>query len=567
MQFQGETHAFLYETEIIDLGALGWDYSGGNGINNIGEVVGRTKVTGKPYNYQYAFIGDSLQGMRRLDTSDYTSIARSINNNSIAVGSINSHIFVGVTVPWACYWLNNNYYELPFTGVQCDAYGASDENEIVGAGAFGAAGNQITRAYLWQLGPNPPQSIELSTIGGAVNEALNINSSGQIVGGASLIANIVTHPVLWSDNRIKDLGRPGGANKDNNIAYSINDKMQIVGRYKSKKNFWDFDRGFRAFLWQNDVFISLDRLIPSQQIGNGWDYLQDAKDINDRCQIVGVGRCSVTGKPDFEKAAFVLTPVNSIFLEDVHFLENGQFKFLIYGPAGLNCSVEATTQLKNPNWILIGSVILTDGVAQFIDTDTLYSSRFYRLRSATGNQLSRNSIGYVKTTILSGYSMIANPLSGVDIRIPALLAASPSVTIVFKWDEQNKLYRTNINQNGVWTDPQMTMAAGEGTIVEAFSPFTLTYTGEVRQNCMKTQVADGMCVRGSQIAVGGTPDELTYPAAKGDKIYLMDTQGNYTVYSYRNGYWTPSTPNIALGASFWSEKSSQATWRQNLSVW
>ena len=72
-------------------------------------------------------------------------------------------------------------------------------------------------------------------------------------------------------------------------AFAINDLGQIVGA-----------SGKRAFIWESGMMTDLnDLLVPNA----GWDYLFDARDINNNGQITG------TGVIDGDRRAYVLTPI------------------------------------------------------------------------------------------------------------------------------------------------------------------------------------------------------------------------------------------------------------------
>lgn len=43
--------------------------------------------------------------------------------------------------------------------------------------------------------------------------------------------------------------------------------------------------------------------------------------------------------------------------------------------------------------------------------------------------------------------------------------------------------------------------------------------------------------------------------------------GTFTLYTYDNGVWTPTQPTIAVGESFWINKSTGTEWKQNISLW
>ena len=160
----------------------------------------------------------------------------------------------------------------------------NDQGQVVGisgvcqnaVGAFSAK-----HAVLWQDG----QPTDLGNIGGhGWNTPTFINNHGQIVGFANTGGDLINgnlaikfHAFLWTRERgMRDLGTlPGDALSE---ALGINEAGQVVGV--------SYGPGFshpRAFLWQNEIMVDLNTLIPP---GSSLT-LQVAGDINDRGQITG----------------------------------------------------------------------------------------------------------------------------------------------------------------------------------------------------------------------------------------------------------------------------------------
>ena len=167
----------------------------------------------------------------------------------------------------------------------------NDSGQVVGisgicqnaVGAYSA-----THAVLWDEG----RPVDLGNIGGhGWNTPAFINNRGQIVGFANTSGDVVNgklalkfHAFLWTKERgMRDLGTlPGDAISE---ALGINEAGQVVGV--------SFGAGFshpRAFLWQNEVMIDLNSLIPAGSTLT----LQIAGDINDRGEITGAAFDSTT---------------------------------------------------------------------------------------------------------------------------------------------------------------------------------------------------------------------------------------------------------------------------------
>ncbi len=126
-------------------------------------------------------------------------------------------------------------------------------------------------AVLW----HDASPINLGSLGGTVNQALDINDRGQVIGNSDLAGNAVTHTFLWQRGTISDLGTlPGDVNS---FAGGINDEGQVVGQS------CDASGNCRGYLWQNGTMTDLNSLIPSSKNLN----VLFGANINDLGEIVG----------------------------------------------------------------------------------------------------------------------------------------------------------------------------------------------------------------------------------------------------------------------------------------
>ena len=127
-----------------------------------------------------------------------------------------------------------------------------------------------THAFLWHNGVMS----DLGTLGGSRSRAASINTSGHVVGGASMTLNPAAAGPLPVAERRHDRSRHAG--RELSFATAINASGDVVGGASMT-----LDPAGRAFLWQNGVMSDLGTL--------GGNY-SSATSINASGQIVGVSR-------------------------------------------------------------------------------------------------------------------------------------------------------------------------------------------------------------------------------------------------------------------------------------
>ena len=151
-----------------DLGDLGGGHSIARGLNDLGQVVGRSTDAGEA---NVAFLWDEAGGMRDLGIAALASEAVAINNAGQVVGT---------------------YYPSPGE----------------------------THAFLWD------EANGLVELGDFIPTA--VNNAGQVCGRMAA-GNGHFHAVIWDpDTGIQDLGTFGGSTSQAN---GINDAGEVVGRY------------------------------------------------------------------------------------------------------------------------------------------------------------------------------------------------------------------------------------------------------------------------------------------------------------------------------------------------
>jgi probable HAF family extracellular repeat protein len=267
------TAAPLYS--VTDLGTLGGTSSAAYGINNNGQIVGYTYMSGDAAYHATLWNGGTMTDLGTL--GGINSAAYGINDSGQIVGQM-TDIYRqqhGFLLSGGSY-----LFDVSFIGVS----GSTSVNGINNLGQFvgsivlySSSGTSV--GFYYGNGAYTelyPQGYWTSPQG--------INDSGQIVG--SYMDTSGSHGFVNSGGGFTTLDDPlaGGFG-----ANGINDNGQVVG--------WS---GLDATLWIDGSAIDLNSLLDPS--GLGWS-LSSANGINDLGQIVGVGT-----NPAGETHAFLLTP-------------------------------------------------------------------------------------------------------------------------------------------------------------------------------------------------------------------------------------------------------------------
>lgn len=270
-------HAFLYDSGMMtDLGTFGGTWSKARGINNYGEVVGRAD------GYAFLYHGTNMINLGTLGGTD--SHAYDINIKGQIVGQ--SYIS-GNTTQHAFFYDEGVMTDLgTLGGTWSIAQGISNNEQVIGYS--GLIGDSSYHAFFYDQGT----MTDLGTLGGTHSYANDINNNSQIVGSSYLVGNSIQHAFLYENGVMTDLGTLDSVNSRAN---GINDTAQIVG-----------SSGETAFIYENGSMYDLNNLIP---VNSGW-HLTSAEDINSKGQIVGSGTINQ------EAHAFLMTPL----YEPYHFI-------------------------------------------------------------------------------------------------------------------------------------------------------------------------------------------------------------------------------------------------------
>ena len=293
-----------------DLGGFGNQFfSQARGINNGGQVVGLAS-TGDAFFFfpAHAFrtasnspINSATDDLGTFGGTD--SQAYSINSSGQVVGSATTpgetgnHAFR--TAPNSP--INPATDDLGTLGGSLSvAYGINDSGQVVGAARKANEPHFVLHAF--RKAPNSPinpATDELGALGGTQSVAYDINNSGEVVGYAYTTGDATEHAFRTASNSPINPATDdlGTLGGTTSRAFSINSSGQVVGRASTPD-----DADSHGFLYQNGVMYDLNDLVPA---GSGWD-LGEALSINDAGQIVGWGLLSGFQYPH----AYRLDPVD-----------------------------------------------------------------------------------------------------------------------------------------------------------------------------------------------------------------------------------------------------------------
>lgn len=279
-------HAFLYSNgKMIDLYPLNSQNVqtvGPTHINNAGQIASGVVVGGV---YVPAIL-DSTTGELTLTGTlggvtsyGFNGVAMSINNQGNAVG----YSYIDSTNRHAFLYSNNVITDLGSFGGYSAAGAINADGEIVGFASDSSSG--VAHAFVDTNGVMT--DIEPAT----ESYANDVNSQGQVVGQFLTPDQSAFHAFLYNQGSFTDLGLAGSVETN---PYAINEQGQIVGiMFIANKQ--------HAFIYENGRIVDLNGLI---QQDSGWE-LTWAFDVNNHGQIVGYGLV----KNKFR--AFLLTPAIS----------------------------------------------------------------------------------------------------------------------------------------------------------------------------------------------------------------------------------------------------------------
>jgi hypothetical protein len=181
-----------------------------------------------------------------------------------------------------------------------------------------------------------------------------------------------------------------------------------------------------------------------------------------------------------------------------------------------------------------------------------------------------NAVGYINVAVPTGFSLIANQLNHGNNTLGAVLPTAPDGTTVYKFTGTGYEISTFDELDAAWSNPNITMAPGEGAFIRnsGAAAFTLTFVGEVPQGNLSNTLPQGFSIRSSQVPQAGrVTTDLGLPANDGDTIYQFRS-GGFVINSFDelDNAWGPAEPNVAVGESFFLRRAAAGNWARNFNV-
>ncbi len=278
----GMTHAFKYVgDDMVDLGALGGTWGRAFEISDAGHIVGWARTSGDAATHAFLLHEGAPVDLGTLGGDGSQGLDVNVLGQVVGRAQVTSEGPVHATA-----FGTPNVDLGTWGGPSSVAYGVNAHGVIVGgANPTGSTGD-YKRPFVYESGAMN----EIPQVPFAYGVGRRINDAGDIVGWGGDVSTDI-HAWLVDDEGFHDLGDLGG---NGSYPHGLNENREVVGTASLPG-----DAEFRAFYWGGGAILDLNDLIPAD---SGWA-LREARDINDRGQIVGYGEHNGVTR------AFLLNPV------------------------------------------------------------------------------------------------------------------------------------------------------------------------------------------------------------------------------------------------------------------
>ncbi len=260
---------FASNWTLTDLGTLGGSETFAGSINDLGQVVGMSRLDGDSDTHAFFYDNGVMQDLAPVNSGDIRSSSRLGLNNA---GQIASGMLVDDAYYPAIYnrqtrqttTLGSLGSTSGFTGV---ATAINDSGVAVGISYLDSG---IRHGFVYRNGAMS----DLGSLGG-YSGALAINRAGAAVGFSSDSPNGFQRAVIWANNSILDI-----SNGFESQATGINDFGQVVGETMTRSG------NQQAFRWTDGTSENLGSLAPARS--------SEAFSINNEGNVVGTSE-AITG--------------------------------------------------------------------------------------------------------------------------------------------------------------------------------------------------------------------------------------------------------------------------------
>jgi len=183
-----------------------------------------------------------------------------------------------------------------------------------------------------------------------------------------------------------------------------------------------------------------------------------------------------------------------------------------------------------------------------------------------------NAVGYVNTSLKTGYNLVSNPLDNKAANgntIANLFGSLPPGTTFFVFDGTKYSSADVPDFGGAIEGPaaNTVIAPGNGLFILAPSDTTVTFVGEVPSGNLSNPIPKGFSIKASQVPQAGKiTTDLGYTPEENDAVFMFNTAANkYTSATYQFGAWD-NEPTIDVGQAVFLNSASAKSWTRNFDI-